>query len=95
MSWSRDYNEYDDRDSDDREEYARCVKIIDTFELVDRAHEIIDRLRTYALYNGLNMLMTGDCMYDMVDLLEMTTLDDDVTGYFVWFGARATGGPWF
>ena len=73
MSWSR---EYDDHDSDEREEYARHVKIIDTFELVDRAPEIIDRLRTYAWYQGLNMFMSEKCMYDMVDLLEMIESSD-------------------
>ncbi len=92
MSWSRD--EHDDCDSDEREESARYVKIIDTFELVDQAPEIIDRLRTYAWYNGLNMLMTKDCMYDMVDLLEMGILDDNVDGNFVCFGARTAVGPW-
>ncbi len=63
-SYSGDYE-----NSDEGEEYIPEIPI-STFESLELAEDIIDRLQLYIHFNGLNMLTSGDRVHALVDLID-------------------------
>ena len=70
MSWYSDEN-LDDSDDND-EDISNKIITEDLFETLEEATEILDKLRTYAYSNGLDMLSSDDSIFGMMELIKMS-----------------------
>ena len=61
----------DDFESSDEEyDSKRVVDFKSTDSLLDIVIDITDKLRSYILFNGLNMLTSNNIIIDMMDLID-------------------------
>lgn len=60
----------DDVFSDEHEENTNQTEEAFTCDKIIRASETVDRLRSYADFNGLNMLTSDNAVFDLISMMK-------------------------